>query len=172
MSDDDEKIGFGLGGAFKGLGDMLERLAKLSEQADSTHGGEFGGRDKGFKGVWGVRVRHMGSADRSGGDSWKVEPFGDVRPRDESDIDVAPVREPMVDIFDEGECVRIVAEMPGISREHVQCDLDGDVLRLAAENNQKRYFKECLLPQSFERASFELRANNGVIEIICRADNR
>lgn len=172
MSDDkksDFEFGGGLSGAFKGLGEMLERLAKLSESADGrTQRGEFGDERSGIKGVWGVRVSTLGDTDGSGESGWRVEPFGDVQADDEDEVTVAPVREPLVDVFDEDDAVRIVAEMPGVGEEDIECDLEGDVFRMAAERGDVRYFKEILLPKSFVRPSLELNANNGVIEVLCR----
>src|SRR3989304_2644389 len=108
-SEDGAKVDFdfGLGGLFKGLGDFLDLFSDMVETGESekTQTGEFkvkGLGDKG-KGVYGFSVR------TGIGGMPKVERFGNIRPGKQGPV-VAEVREPLVDIFDEGKEIVVGAE--------------------------------------------------------------
>ncbi len=157
----------GSGGFFAGLGNLIDHLGKLAEQAEQTGGkvtetGEFsGGSDKRFKGVYGFSVK-SGLGEKG----IKVEPFGNIR-RDEEggQVEVHEIREPMVDVFDEPDQLLIVAEVPGIMPEDVQLELHEDILILAAEKGDKKYRKEVLLPATFSSDKMSFSCRNGILEI-------
>jgi HSP20 family protein len=173
----DVSFGGSLGGAFRGLVDIVEKLGELAESGEGSWegtigGGEGGGESSGgVRGVWGLRVRSMGGGGEGGSrgpGGVEVEPFGDVRERDDGSVVVEEVREPMVDVFAEEDGVHLVAEMPGVGAGDIEWSIEGDVMSLEAGRDAHRYRKELLLPRAFERPVVEVRANNGVIELRCR----
>src|SRR3990172_1971305 len=117
---------FGLGGVFKGLGSFIELLAEMAEKGETLaqRSGEIRGLREGMRGVYGFNVR-MGL----GGEP-QVQQFGNVRATNTGPV-VDEVREPMVDVFDEGDAVLVVAEMPGVSIRDVVIDVKGDVLSIS-----------------------------------------
>lgn len=158
------------GSVFKGLGELVERLSELSERAGELHeSGEFGDEKRGIKGVYGFRVR-MGVGDSGG---VEVEPFGTVNRdrRDESSVgeaSVAEIREPMVDVFDEGDHIAVIAEMPGVGEGDLDLDVDGDILSLSAAMKDRTYRKEVLLPRAVSTDPPEVSCRNGIVEIKLR----
>jgi HSP20 family protein len=78
---------------------------------------------------------------------------------------VDEVREPMVDLFDEQDCVLVVAEMPGIASDDVKLDLQDDILTIAAERGDKKYRREVLLPATFAAERMSWKCHNGVVEV-------
>jgi HSP20 family protein len=168
--DTGERKGFhfetGLGGLFKGLGDMVDTLAELAEKGEALKKeGQFLGTHEGkeLKGVYGFCVK-VGL----GGEGLKVEPFGNVHKNTATgEAVVSEVREPMVDVFEEKDHVLVVAEMPGIGEKDLHLDLKDDLLILSAEKGNKRYRKEVLLPGTFRREAMTVSCNNGVVEIKC-----
>jgi|GEM_PF-7088965 len=103
------------GGLFRGLGDFVSLLGKLAEAGEKhiERKGEFrvkGLGDRG-RGVYGFSIR-----SGIGGGGPRVEPFGNVRSSDEGLV-VDPVREPLVDVFDEGSEIVVTAELPGVSEK-------------------------------------------------------
>lgn len=71
-------------------------------------------------------------------------------------------REPLVDIFDEGENLRIVAELPGTAKKNIRLKLEDNKLIISTKD--KKYHKEVELP-SKAKLSKKLSYKNGVLEI-------
>ena len=154
-------IDLGLGGIFKGIGEFLELVSEMAEQGESevTRTGEFQVKGLGEKarGVYGFTVRSgLGGIPR-------VERFGNIRSTDEGPV-VDEVREPMVDVFDEGESVLVVAELPGVAEEEIAVEVRDDVLSLEAKGD-RRYAKEVLLPCPVDVATLRKAYKNGVLEV-------
>jgi len=162
-----ETIGVGLGGMFKGLTDLVEKLGELAESGEKfTRTGEFrvqGPGGKEGKGIYGFSVK-VGLGD----DKVRVEPFGNIRKDAKSGQTVVQeVREPIVDVFEEKDHVLVVAEMPGIGAENVKLEVKDDLLTISAEKGSQKYRKEVLLPGSYPREKMQISCNNGVLEIKC-----
>src|SRR5262249_51590555 len=79
--------------------------------------------------------------------------------------EVQPIREPLVDLFDEDREVLIVAELPGVDRDEIELDLSEDILTLDAEHDELKYHKEILLPRSYSPEQMHTDCRNGVLEI-------
>ena len=101
-------IDFGLGGLFKGIGNFFDLLSEMGEEGETEvrRTGEFKvkGLDK-AKSIYGVNIR-MGL-----GGIPAVEHFGNIRATEEGPV-VAEEREPLVDVFDEGDVILVIAELP------------------------------------------------------------
>jgi HSP20 family protein len=158
-----EEIGvdIGLGGIFKGLGDFINLVSEMAEAGESevTRTGEFkvkGLGDRG-RGVYGFSIR------TGIGGTPQVEPFGNIRSTEEGPV-VDEVREPLIDVFDEGETVLVVAELPGVAEEEITVEVKDDVLTLETRGERK-YAKETLLPCSVDAATIKKAHKNGVLEL-------
>ena len=154
-------LDFGLGGLFKGLGDFLDLFSDMIEtgESEATRSGEFKVKGLGDKaqGVYGFTVR------TGIGGIPKVERFGNIRPTEEGPR-VADVREPLVDIFDEGQEIVLVAELPGVSEEEICVEVRDDVLSLQT-TGQRKYEKETLLSSAVDVKSLEKTFKNGILEL-------
>ena len=155
-------LDFGMGGLFKGLGgfmDLLSEMMEAGESSEVTRTGEFKVKGLGDKaqGIYGVTVRTgIGGIPR-------VERFGNVRATEEGPV-VAEVREPLVDLFDEDQEIVIVVELPGVSEEELQVEVQEDILSLET-TGQHKYAKEILLPQTVDSASLQRTFRNGILEL-------
>jgi HSP20 family protein len=156
----------GLGGILKGLGGLVERLGELAESGrELSQSGKFGGAGatKEMNGVYGFTVK-VGLGDQQ----VKVQPFGNIRPdKEHGRVVVDEVTEPAVDLFDEGDHVLIVAEMPGVGVKDVNLSVKDDVLTIAATNGKRKYRKEVLLPRVIPVTAMQTSCTNGVLEIRC-----
>ena len=156
----------GVGGFLGGLSSLLEKLGELAEKGQELHkSGTIGGLDPAGKirGVYGFTIR-TGLKGKEPG--IKVEPFGNMGSDKQTGQPVVhEVREPMVDVFEEPDHVLIVAELPGISEEHLQLELRDDILVIAAEHGEKKYRKEVLLPAAFAAEKMSRSCRNGVLEV-------
>ena len=160
----EEAVGFdfGIGGLFKGIEKLVDLASELKEA-----GGEIkkeGEIDlnhlkKGMKGVFGFSVKS------AVGGKPTVETFGQKIKKTPEGPTVEEEREPIIDIFDEKEEIKIYAEMPGVNDESISVDLKGDILEIMAVSKDRKYRKEILLPAKVEPKTLERSFKNGVLEI-------
>lgn len=155
--------GFGLGDLFKGIGNLIDLLAEMEAEGKTevTRTGELRGKGglKDLKGVYGFSVK-IGL----GGEP-TVETFGNIRETQKGPV-VEEVREPLTDIFDEKDSLRVIAEMPGIEPSEIKVDLKDDILTIAAEGQDRKYSKEVLLPAKGRPDALKISYKNGILEVI------
>ena len=165
MKSTGDKSGQGSGGdmlsKLTGLMDKLKELAETGGQFSRT--GEIHGMDpsQGLKGIFGVNFK-VGLGDQG----IKVEPFGNVRKSQSTgQAEVHEIREPMVDLFDEEDMLLVVVELPGVGPKDLKLELEEDILTISSTRADKRYYKELMLPGTFDRQAMSFTCNNGVVEI-------
>ena len=158
MTDKKSNVDFEVGGAFKGIADLLDAVGRLAEKGkEFQREGEIKFGEK-VKGVYGVTVRTA-----VGGEPI-VSTFGNIKKTPQGPA-VSEEREPIVDIFDEKEEVRIVVEVPGVTEENIKTEIKGDVLILEAKDSSRKYYKEIVLPREVDPGTFKIKYTNGVLEI-------
>ena len=151
--------GEGVGGLLRGLGDLINLAERLAEQGEREvkEEQEFTSPG-GMRGVYGFSVR-MGV-----GGTPTVERFGNVRETTEGPV-VSDTREPFVDVFDEGEEIVVVAEVPGVQEKDIHIQVTGDVLALSATGPKRKYEKEVLLPATVNPTAHRQSYQNGYLEL-------
>ena len=158
----------GFGGLFKGLSDFMDVLSDLVEKTEETttrteegvtRTGEFRVKGTGqqARGVYGFSIR------TAAGGIPRVERFGTIRATEEGPV-VAEVREPLVDYFDEGEQVVVVAELPGVSEEEIRVEIKDDILSLET-TGERKYAKEILLSEAVDATTLQKTYKNGILEL-------
>lgn len=167
--DEGSGIDFGVGklnfgGLFKGLEKLIDLASELEEKGgEISKEGEIdlSNLKEGMKGVFGFTVKTAGPGGRG---KPVVESFGNIRktpkgPRVEEE------REPLIDIFDEKEEIKIYAEMPGVNESDVKLDLKGDILDISARTGDRKYHKEVLLPAKVKSETLSFTYKNGILDI-------
>lgn len=163
-----------LGGFFKGLGSLIDLADKLDKAGGIEKSGTFGVKgEKDLSGVYGFSVKTM--AGPGGIARPVVRPFGDIskfksqfqtktatKPRGPI---VEQMREPVADIFDEGDFIRIIVELPGVSEAELVCEIQGDDIVQISTTGKGKYAKEILLENKIDPKSCERRFANGVLEL-------
>jgi HSP20 family protein len=150
-----------LGGLFKGIENLVDMAAKLEEAGGEINKeGEidFSHLKKGMKGVFGVSIK------TAVGGKPIVESFGNVKKTAKGPA-VEEEREPITDVFDEKDEVRIYAEMPGVNEADIKLDLKEDILDISAQTGDRKYRKEILLPAKVQAGTLISSYNNGILEI-------
>ncbi|MEM0982461.1 MAG: hypothetical protein AAGI17_00770 [Planctomycetota bacterium] len=161
-----------LGGILEGLSSLLGSLGDLAEKGEQLEHlknlQDSKGRDvtvrSSFKfGTLEDRAKQAGH----GGGPTTPEPFRKTGPTKVGRADVSEAREPEVEIFDEGDGILLIAEMPGIAEEHIAVEIEGDILTLTATSETKRYHAEIVLPREPEgdETPIAIAGRNGVFEI-------
>lgn len=93
----------------------------------------------------------------------KIEEFGNVRKAGRAPK-ISEELEPLVDVLDEGDKVRIVAEIPGVEKEKIKLKAVGRKLIIQASNG-KKYYKEVELPDVVDIKTAKAHYRNGVLEV-------
>ncbi len=157
----------GLGGLLNGVSSLLDKAAELAEKGEQLKKtGEFRvkgipsgvRREKELRGVYGFTVRTLA------GGAPKVETFGNIKKPPKGPV-VEEMREPIVDVFDEDDTIRVIAELPGIEESDIDTEVKGDMLTLSAEGKTRKYSKEILLPATVNEEKVGLSYENGILEI-------
>lgn len=164
--DEDLDIDFGigklsLGGLFKGIEKLVDLAADLKEpNGEMKKEGEIdlSHLKEGMKGVFGFSIK------TAVGGKPIVEPFGNIKKTPKGPT-VEEEREPMTDLFEEKDEVRIYAEMPGVNEEDIKFDLKGDILDISARSGERKYHKEVLLPVQVKKEALSYTYKNGVLEV-------
>jgi len=164
QKEDDESIVEGVvDDVLPGMGKLVRRLRKNSPELNrkiKEKDAEIKKRlEEGYspepKIQYGIRVRTLAPERRETG----YKPHKPEKPeRPEMKI-----IEPVVDLFDEGNTIRVIAEMPGIDEEKIALDLQGSTLVISASDKRRTYQKEVLLP--CEARLEKQRFQNGVLEL-------
>ena len=162
---DKAEIDFGIGkisfgGLFKGIGSVIDLVSKMEEEGkgEVRREGGFTSPSGRVKGVYGFSIK------TGLGGKPTVEPFGNVKKTAKGPT-VSEEREPIVDIFDEKEEVRIIVEVPGVAEESIKTEIKGDVLTLEAKDTDRKYYKEVVLPKNVDAGTLKSKYKNGVLEI-------
>ena len=162
----------GLQGATNALTDLVQLLKNLGEQAQSFQeavqtkaaDGSLPTQREftlpgGSRGVYGFSIR-SGIA----GNEPTVNEFGNVKLTNEGVV-VSETREPLVDVFDEGDEILVVFELPGVAEADIVVELNGDVLALNAKGPRHRYESETLLPAAVDAKSAKQSYENGYLQV-------
>jgi HSP20 family protein len=154
--DEDESIVEGtLNDLVPGIGSVVKRLRKKSPELNrkiEEKDAEIKKRlDEGYspepKIKYGIRVRTLA---REGEGTTQKKP-------ERSTI------EPVTDLFDEGDYLRIIAELPGMSEEKINIVLEKNTLIISASEKDRNYRKTIVLP--YEGILGKKRYQNGILEL-------
>ncbi len=107
--------------------------------------------------VYGFRI-HIGPDGKI-----KVDEFGNVR-REGLKPKIAEEIEPLVDVIDEGDKIRVIAEVPGVEKDKIKLKAAGKELIIQASNG-KKYFKKVQLPDEVDIKTAKAQYRNGVLEV-------
>jgi len=149
-------IGLGLGGIFKDLGELINGVTKLAEEAKELEKA-------------GVPIERRAMPHGMYGVSVSVGPkgpvfskFGTIKPTLEPG---APeVREPLTDVFEDEKMVTVIAELPGVEEKDIELKATERTLKISAETKDRKYSKEVELPVKVTgepKSSYR----NGVLEV-------
>lgn len=160
--DQDSHVDFGFGNVFKGIGSFLDLLSNMVEEGkeEITQTKEFRGKGelKDIKGVYGFSVKF------GLGGTPAVETFGNIR-ETEAGPKVEEIREPLADVFDEGDVILVIGELPGVEEDDIHLELKDDILSISAEGEDRQYSKEVMLPSPVKADSMSKSYKNGILEV-------
>jgi HSP20 family protein len=141
--------------------DMLRKFSFNAPKGDMRNPPGF---------VWGFRMT-TGSDGRP-----RIERFGNTPKKVEhgaGKYQPSPEREPLVDVIEDTDVIRVIAEIPGVRKENVDLSTTETSLLIQAESEDRRrkYYKELDLPCSIVPDSATAKFKNGVLEVELRKDS-
>ncbi len=96
-----------------------------------------------------------------------VREFGNMKPSvdKEGKIALKEGREPMVDIISSDDEIKVVAEIPGASKEDIQINATENTVTIQTTDQARKYKKEIDLPDAVDPNSARSTYRNGILEI-------
>ncbi len=99
----------------------------------------------------------------------QIQQFGNVpRKFGIKEENMEDYREPLVDVMEGDKSVSITVELPGVSKEDIDLDLnEGDnVLTLKVDTPDRKYYKEIELPCKVKPQSVKATYKNGILDVV------
>jgi HSP20 family protein len=70
-----------------------------------------------------------------------------------------------LDVYEEDDQLRVVADIPGVAKEEIDLKCDGEVLTLDAAGQAREYHERVRLPAAVDEHSAQASYNNGILEV-------
>lgn len=107
-----------------------------------------------------------------------IRKFGNVDVFSHSIIDSShdkqQEREPLIDIINGKEEIKIVAELPGVAKENIKLYANENTLTIESSSSvaeERQYYKKIEFPEFVEPSSGKSHYKNGILEIIFKKKN-
>ena len=143
--------------AFKEFREMPEGLAREKRLPDGRIVREYGPMVYGYSITIGPDGKPV------------IREFGNVKPSIKTGaLDVKSEREPLVDIMEEAETIKVIAEVPGVEKNDIQLYGTERSLTIKVDTPTRKYFKEVELPAEVDPKSAKSTYKNGVLEVILK----
>ena len=126
--------------AFKGMESTISRdMVRVRRQPDGSVRREYGPFVYGYS----VKIGPDGKPI--------VREFGNLKPgtggEGQPSLNLQDMREPLVDVIEEENAVKVLAELPGVNKEDISLFLSDNVLTINVDTSERRYHKELSLPE-------------------------
>jgi HSP20 family molecular chaperone IbpA len=82
-----------------------------------------------------------------------------------------PLREVVADMFDEGDYLKVIAELPGVDEKGIKAEVRDNLLILFAQTTGREYYKEIELP-CLVKNKLNLTYKNGILQITMEKERR
>lgn len=95
-----------------------------------------------------------------------IREFGNMKPASygKKPVEVQDKREPLIDVFNEKDSVRVIAELPGVEKKNINLNIEGKYLTVSVETPRK-YHKKIELPANVDTSTPHAQYRNGILEI-------
>ena len=78
------------------------------------------------------------------------------------------IKEPIVDIFDEGDCLSVIMELADAGEENIEVEAAGNKLSVSINNNVRLFNHQVPLPCEVKAEGLTQRYNNSILEITAK----
>jgi len=105
-----------------------------------------------------------------------IREFGNMKPgltgEGEAPLNLTDRREPLVDVIEDGDTVKVLAELPGVEKRDIRLKATDHSLTVSVDNPTRKYYKELEFPVEVDEKSAKSTYTNGVLEIVFRKKRR
>lgn len=70
-----------------------------------------------------------------------------------------------VDVYEDDDCIRLVADLPGVHKDELGLQCDGKTLTISAASDLREYDERIRLPTTVDEHSAQATFNNGVLHV-------
>jgi HSP20 family protein len=99
-----------------------------------------------------------------------IREFGNLKPgmggEGQPPLNLQDRREPLVDLIEEDEKIKVLAELPGVDKNDIKLYVTEKILTIDVDTPEKRYHKELELPVMIDESSARSTYKNGILETI------
>jgi len=153
-----------------GLFGLINGLAKLAEKSESYQKTINLGKR-------GVAHAHFSVSSHPIRGSYTTKPTGHLKiskPKKEPAPTRTPIpptaepikeREPIVDVFEEENHVRVTAELPDVKENEINLKIEKNTLTITTDTPAKKYYKQIELPTTVKKEPLESNYRNGILEV-------
>ncbi|MGD2201408.1 MAG: Hsp20/alpha crystallin family protein [Candidatus Bathyarchaeota archaeon] len=151
--------------AFKNMENLMPRdMVRVRRQPDGSVRREYGPFVYGYS----VKIGPDGKPI--------VREFGNIKPGPSGEgkppLNLQDRREPLIDIIEEDDQVKVLAELPGVEREEIQLYTEGHKLVINVETPERSYHKELEFPYEIDETASTSTYRNGVLETLLKKKER
>jgi len=97
----------------------------------------------------------------------QIREFGNIKPslKARPGFELKDEREPLVDVIEDPESVKVVAELPGVEKENVKLESGEKYLKISVDTEERKYYEELDLPAEVDPQSAKATFKNGVLTV-------
>jgi HSP20 family protein len=95
----------------------------------------------------------------------EIQEFGNLK-KSLKGPEVKEEREPLVDVVESGNEIRVVVELPGVEKTDIKLHGTEDSLTISVDTAKSKYFKELDLPSKVRIREAKSTYKNGVLEVV------
>ncbi len=92
----------------------------------------------------------------------RIQQFGNAVPQAQ---EAAGGREPLTDIIEGKDNVRIIVELPGVDKDDIQLRVEDRILDIEVDREDRKFYKQLELPCPVDQDHADATYKNGVLEI-------
>jgi len=153
---------FNIGEDIQRIHEEMERMMEEARKGSKAHTGEGGP----FVYGWSMRVGPDGKPH--------MEKFGNIPPKKHEGVhETSGDREPLTDIIEGKDELKIIAELPGVEKKDIKLEAGEETLSISVDKSQRKFHKKINLPCKIKPETTKANYNNGVLEVsIQRAEKR
>jgi HSP20 family protein len=104
-----------------------------------------------------MKIGHDGKPD--------IQEFGNLK-KSLKGPEIKEEREPLVDVVETNNDVRVVVELPGVEKSSINLHGTEDSLTISVDTPQSKYYKEINLPAKVKVKEASSTYKNGVLEVV------
>ncbi len=71
-----------------------------------------------------------------------------------------------VDVHETDGEIRVIADLPGVEKDHIELECDGKALTISARSDHREYDERVSLPRRVNEHTASATYNNGVLEVV------